>query len=84
MAGARLSHKAQPIAPYVGALECALHWIGDSMPIGYIRAMLAKAEYEYLAARRGVRAGLVGNACLARAKRDMLWQAYREAKSRSL
>ena len=52
------------------------------MPIGYIRAMLAKAEYEYLEARRMVRAGLVGNACLARTQRDMWWQAYREAKAK--
>ena len=52
------------------------------MPIGYIRAMLAKAEHEYLEARRMVRAGLLGSACLARAQRDMWWQAYREAKAK--
>ena len=50
------------------------------MPIGYIRAMLAKAEHEYMEARRMVRAGLLGSACLARSQRDMWWNAYRIAK----
>lgn len=52
------------------------------MPIGYIRAMLAKAEHEYLEARRMVRAGLLGNACLARSQRDTWWNAYRIAKAK--
>lgn len=59
-----------------------MHWIGDRMPIGYISAMLAKAEYEYLEARRMVRAGLLGNDCLARAQRDLWWHAYRESKAK--
>lgn len=51
------------------------------MPIGFIRAMLAKAEYEYLQARRQVRAGLLANAESQRARRDRWWQAYRDAKA---
>lgn len=51
------------------------------MPIGYIRAMLAKAEHEYLEARRLVRAGLLGNAAQARSQRDQWWNAYRVAKA---
>lgn len=52
------------------------------MPIGYIRAMLAKAEHEYLEARRMVRAGLLGNDRQARYQRDAWWNAYRIAKSK--
>ena len=52
------------------------------MPIGYIRAMLAKAEHEYLEARRMVRAGLLCNASLSRSQRDMWWNAYRIAKAK--
>ena len=61
-----------------------MHLIGVRMPIGYIRAMLAKAEHEYLEARRMTRAGLLGSACLARSQRDMWWNAYRIAKAKAI
>ena len=51
------------------------------MPLGYIRAMLVKAEHEYLEARRLVRAGHQRDADEEREWRDMWWQAYRLAKA---
>ena len=53
------------------------------MPIGFITAMLARAEYEYIQACRQVRAGMIGNAAAQRSLRDSWWNAYRCAKAKN-
>lgn len=52
------------------------------MPIGFITAMLAASEFEYQAAKKSVKAGLLGNAGRQREKRDYWWSQYRSAKGK--
>lgn len=50
------------------------------MPIGYITAMLAYSEHQYINAKRSVKAGLLGNCAAQREARDYWWKIYRQTK----
>ena len=58
-----------------------LHVIMErTMPIGYVAAMLAASEHQYIKASKDVKLGLRGNAGHERATRDYWWQTYRSMK----